>query len=51
MLMAASVGQPPDGCLHGTAVATGGRGPTGLRPPYMHGFRRHTLNLPFSLTA
>ncbi|MBW4818573.1 MULTISPECIES: hypothetical protein [Rhodococcus erythropolis group] len=47
-----SLGRPtPDGCLHGTAVATGGRGPTGLRPPYMHAFRRNILNLPFSRPA
>lgn len=44
-----TLGRPtPDGCLRGADVASGGRGVTGLRPPYMYDSRRRNANLPFS---
>lgn len=36
----------PDQCLRRQSVSTGGYGLAGLRPPYVHPARRHTLHLP-----
>ena len=42
-----TLGRPtPDGCLTGQTIIDGGRGTAGLRPPYMHPARQHTLHLP-----
>lgn len=43
-----SLGRPtPSGCFpDGWAGPTGGEGTAGLRPPYMHTSRQHTLRLP-----
>jgi hypothetical protein len=43
-----TLGRPtPTSCLGGrTGVVDGGRGTAGLRPPYMHPARQHTLRLP-----
>lgn len=42
-----TLGRPtPDSCLLGRTVRNGGRGTAGLRPPYMHPARQHTLHLP-----
>lgn len=46
-----TLGRPtPATCLHGASdVVDGGVGTAGLRPPYMHRARQHTLHLPVSL--
>lgn len=46
-----TLGRPtPDMCLEGhPSVVDGGLGTAGLRPPYMHRSRQHTLHLPVSL--
>lgn len=42
-----TLGRPtPPGCLIGRTVPDGGLGTAGLRPPYMHTGRQHTLHLP-----
>ena len=42
----------PDACLHHhPAPITGGYGTAGLRPPYMHPARQHTLYLPAPLPS
>jgi len=48
-----TLGRPtPAHCLTGHAgVTDGGRGTAGLRPPYMHPARQHTLHLPALLEA
>ena len=47
-----TLGRPtPGACLTGRAVAHGGRGTAGLRPPYMHPARQHTLHLPALLDS
>ena len=47
-----TLGRPtPDSCLHGQTIQHGGRGTAGLRPPYMHPARQHTLRLPALLDS
>jgi hypothetical protein len=46
------MGSSTTSCLGGrTDVVDGGRGTAGLRPPYMHPARQHTLRLPALLEA
>lgn len=47
-----TLGRPtPDLCLAGRHIRHGGRGTAGLRPPYMHPARQHTLHLPALLDS
>ncbi len=47
-----TLGRPtPEACLTGRTVRDGGSGTAGLRPPYMHPARQHTLHLPALLDS